>query len=218
MENSLLTTDDLTIGIGGRALLRPLNITVAAGQRLGITGPSGCGKTTLLRTIAQLIDPIHGAVQLRGESPRTIGYPAFRRQVVLVDQRPAMLDAGIEENLRRPFTYRHAGPAAYRHEQAADLLDQLGIGRHRLAEPARSLSVGEQQRVALVRALLIAPAALLLDEPTSALDDDARARVQQAIESECRHRQMAVIAVLHDTKQAEAWCDRTLSLNASMLT
>ena len=81
---------------------------------------------------------------------------------MLVDQRPVMLDTTVAQNLQRPFAYRHVGPDKYPRDQAAELLDRLGVGAHRLAEPARSLSVGEQQRLSLVRALLVAPAVLLL--------------------------------------------------------
>ena len=76
------------------------------------------------------------AVYFQDKVPEAIGYPAFRWQVVLVNQRPIMLDASIEDNLKGLFWYRHIRSAHYPRDQALELLDRLGIGGHCLAKPA----------------------------------------------------------------------------------
>ncbi|HIJ66317.1 MAG TPA: ATP-binding cassette domain-containing protein, partial [Candidatus Hydrogenedentes bacterium] len=169
MAGAGLEVRNLAVGAAGGAILTGVNLTAAPGELVAVTGPSGCGKTTLLRTVAGLLDALSGTIHLDGHTPAAFGWPQYRRRVVLVDQQPVLLDRSVEENLKRPFSYQSANggfPAA----RARTLLDRLGLEPDRWDQRARALSVGQQQRVCLVRALLLAPALVLLDEPTSALD------------------------------------------------
>lgn len=176
--------------------------------RVALIGPSGCGKTTLLRAVAGLIDPAAGAVKLRGESPATVGWPEFRRQVAYVAQQPVLFDATVAANLARPFRYRSVA-GEFTRERAAALLERLGLDC--LEENAWELSVGQQQRVCLARALLVQPAVLLLDEPAAALDETAAAKMEKLL-LEQADAGLGVLLVTHNRQQAGRWCERQLDL------
>ena len=213
----LLRLEGLKVGAGGVALLGDVSFELAEGELVALAGPSGCGKTTLLRAISGLIDPLCGRVLFRGMTPDEIGWPRFRRDVVVVDQRPVLLDETVLRNLEKPFGYHIAVGARMPVRVARELLEEFGVGVHRLDQPARSLSQGQQQRVCLVRALLVSPAVLLLDEPTSALDPESVSVVERAIVQAARKRGLAALVVTHDREQAERLCDRTLDLRPHML-
>ncbi len=154
----------------GTPLLKPLNFQIAAGERVLITGPSGCGKSTLLRALARLWPYADGTLQMPD--------PA---ESLFLPQRP-YLPLG---SLRAVLTYP-AAPETIPAERLETLLAQLGLAHltPRLEEVAlwsQILSGGEQQRVAIVRALVHQPRWLFLDEATSALDEATEATVYQAL-------------------------------------
>lgn len=210
-QSEVLTGHGLAVGAGGLRLVEGFEFTLRCGELLGVVGPSGCGKTTLLRAIAGLIDFVAGEVRLDGTLPGEHGWPNYRRRVVLVEQRPVLLDRTVQENLAAPFQYgvsRNGFPA----ERARALLDRLRVEPERFDQNARSLSVGQQQRVSLVRALLIDPAVMLLDEPTSALDADAVEVAEELIREEANRRGLCALVVTHDRAQAERMCGSILDL------
>ncbi|MCC5828088.1 MAG: ATP-binding cassette domain-containing protein [Phycisphaeraceae bacterium] len=192
-------------------LIRKLSLTVKAGEIVLLHGPSGCGKTTLLRILAGLIDPMDGQVRLDGEDGDSIGWPRFRRQVVLVQQRPVLLEGTVERNLAAPFAYKSAD-RPYSADAARSLLDRLGLPGGCHAQPARTLSEGEQQRVCLIRAILLQPRILLLDEPTSALDERIAGELDNLLSEWVATHPSAVLMVRHDVALARAVCTRAIDL------
>ena len=207
----VLEVRDLAIVPGGAPVLRDISISLQRGTLLAIVGPSGCGKTSLLRTIAGLDDAAKGEVRLHDRSPEEIGWPAYRRVVTLVQQQPVMLDDTVLENLGRPLRHRSVSQPFDR-ELAIDILETLGLTERCLGQQARTLSVGEQQRVALTRAILIEPEVLLLDEPTSALDEESQAIIEQVLRFQVRQHGRSAIIVTHDRRQADRLCDAQLDL------
>ena len=205
----LLGVRNLSVSAGGQTLLCGIHFELGAGELVALTGPSGIGKTTLLRALCGLDDPTGGEVKLLNQTPQEWGYPNFRRRVLLVDQRPILFDDTLEANLRRPFLYRSAREE-FPHARAVELLERVGLGAQRLTQNARSLSVGQQQRASLVRALLLEPNVFLLDEPTSALDGEAVSEVENLIRQELQRRGAAGLVVTHSRAQAARWCDRAL--------
>ncbi len=205
----LFVADKLSVAAGGVRLLAGVEVCLERGAWVGVAGPSGCGKSTLLRAVAGLSDASEGEIRLDGHTPGELGWPGFRRQVVLVAQKPVLLDGSVEDNLARPFSYRTA-EGAYPQERAEGLLARLGLAG-RMAQEARSLSVGQQQRVCLVRSLLLSPRVVLLDEPTSALDEAAAEAVLALLE-ELRAEGLGLLMVSHDRGQMERWCGRIVDL------
>ena len=206
----LLELRDVAVGVGGKPLLRDVNLQLQRGEIIGLCGASGCGKTSLLRVIAGLDDALFGTVFLEKMTPENWLYPLFRRRVVYVEQRPIMFDGTIEENLRRPFSYRSA-IEPFPTERAAQLLKQLHLPLDQ-SQNARTLSQGQQQRLAHIRTLLLSPAVLLLDEPTSALDEEAAKCVEAVLQAEAQ-KGLAILLVTHDRLQAERLCHRVYDVS-----
>ncbi len=208
----LLELRDLTITAAGTPLHAQISWTLSPGELAAVTGPSGAGKTTLLRTVCGLQDPATGEILLEGRDGDAWGWPLFRRKVVLVSQKPSLLALTVEDNLRRPFLYKAAQPSPFPAPAARQFLDELGVGTGCWEQDAQTLSVGQQQRVSLIRALLLEPPVLCLDEPTSALDPDSALRVQTLISRLATERGLAALIVTHSPEQAEQWCSRRLTL------
>lgn len=201
----------VVVHVDGRALFEPLDVAIPRGRLVALRGPSGSGKTSLLRVLAGLADPAGGEVTLDGKAPGQVGWPLWRRRACLVTQRPVLLDGPLRASLARPFSYATATgpfPAA----RAEELLRRLGLEPSTLERAAASLSEGEKQRAALVRALLIEPPVLLLDEPTSALDPESTRRVEELLREGAREGRWGALIVTHSLEQAERWCDEKLEL------
>jgi putative ABC transport system ATP-binding protein len=209
---SLFSASDVAISAGGQRLVEGWSLALEAGELVALVGPSGSGKTTLLRCLAMLSDPDAGELRLRGKAPSDHGYPAWRRRVALVSQRPVLLEATVRENLARPFAYETGAAASFPEARARAWLEQVGVGPDRFDQIATTLSEGQQQRVALVRTLLLEPDVLLLDEPTSALDPDALASVESLVTDQVRAHDRAALIVTHDPPQTDRWCDRATQL------
>ena len=211
----MLSLNDVAIAVDGKTILEGLSYQIKPGELVGLSGPSGSGKTTLLRAIAGLIDIQSGEITFNGKPREADGMPRYRRQVVLFDQQPRMLDATVMQNLQRPFLYKSAKREAFPVDRAMMLLRKVGIDNDLLERNARRLSVGQQLRISLVRGLLVKPTVALLDEPASALDDDATQTIEVLIRSEARERGLGALIVTHDKDQTRRWCDRLYSIVTS---
>ncbi len=209
---ALLVVEGVAISVEQRRLLADVSLSLDAGELVGLVGPSGSGKTELLRAIAGLRDADSGAFLLDGRERGDPSWPAWRRQVTYVAQRPVMLDGSVRDNLRRPLAYASVQGKTVDDAELGDSLGRLGLGRELLDQRARTLSVGEQQRVALARALLIRPAIVLLDEPTSALDAESVERVEALIRQRAEGAGLAALIVSHDRDQVTRWTSRQLDI------
>lgn len=186
-------------------MLRGVDLEIGAGAT-ALLGPSGSGKSTLLRLLNRLADPDGGVVRFRGEDVRELDPLELRRRATLVPQLPAPLPGTVAENVRY-------GPSLC--GRAADVsraLELAGLGDGYAGRDAAELSVGEQQRVMLARALALEPEVLLLDEPTSALDEEATAGVERTLRDLAGRLDAAIVLVTHDRGQAERLADRTVEL------
>jgi tungstate transport system ATP-binding protein len=189
-----LMLDDASIRAGEVTILDRLTMTFSGGALSILIGPNGAGKTTLLRAAMGLIPLTHGRITWGG---RETASPERR---AIMFQRPAMLRRSAAGNVR--YALATAGvPRAKRHERVAELLKLVGLdGLER--RPARRLSGGEQQRLALARALARDPALLFLDEPTASLDPAAIKAIEDIIRS-IGARGVKVIMSTHDLGQAK---------------
>ena len=171
--------------------------------RTALLGPSGAGKSTLLRLLNRLAEPDQGTVRYHGTDVRELDPLELRRRVGLVPQLPAPVPGTVRDNVL--FGPRLEG----REVDPVRPLELAGLERSFLDRDASRLSVGEQQRVMLARALALEPEVLLLDEPTASLD----AAATEAVESALRNlRDVSLVLVTHDAQQAERLTDRTLRL------
>ncbi len=206
----LFELERVTLSRDGKIVLQDLSASLPKGASC-VAGPSGSGKSTLLRLLNRLADPESGAVHYEGADVRERDPLELRREVCLVPQLPALLEGTVEDNIR------FAADLAGRDPDVPQLLDLAGLDRSFAARPAEKLSVGEQQRVMLARALALEPRVLLLDEPTSALDADAR----DAVESTLLHLRARVrastVLVTHDLDQARRMADWVVRLDEGRL-
>jgi putative ABC transport system ATP-binding protein len=191
----LFTLEDVWLERDGVDVLRGATAEISDGAT-ALLGPSGSGKSSLLRLLNRLAEPSRGRVLLRGEDVRSTDPIALRRRVALVPQLPA------------PLAETVAGDVAYgprllgREIDVGALLGQVSLDRSYADRPTARLSVGEQQRVMLARALALDPEVLLLDEPTSALDEAARDAVEATIVRLRDTLNVSLILVTHDAAQA----------------
>jgi len=198
-------------------------LSLEAGESLFLHGPSGCGKSTLLGLVAGTLEAQRGQVCVTGKDLRSL--PSWRRDSLRADHIGVIFQQfnllpflTMRENVLLPcrFSTTRRARAIARHgslSAAADtLLEALGLELAVLhARRAMQLSVGQQQRVAVARALIGAPELLIADEPTSALDADARDRFLELLLTECRQACSALLFVSHDLSLATRF-DRSDSL------
>ena len=179
------------------------HLALGPGAALRLHGPSGSGKTTLLRLLAGLLRPESGDILYPGLPPSAGGGLSSSqrlRHLGLVFQHFALLDyLTAEENCLLPGRFIQSTAAELQHlrERAGRMASQLEMETHWL-RPVRQLSQGEQQRVAVIRALLHEPRLVLADEPTSALDGRRRDLVVDLMLSELQRSRAALIFVTHD--------------------
>ena len=205
--------EDLRFGRPAGFALGPLTLTVPTGQRLALVGPSGCGKTTLLRLLAGLERPAGGRVLLGGRvasDGATLRLPPNERQLGFVFQ-----DGALWPHLDATAHLRFCDPTLSV-DAARALLAQVGLADHASKRPAQ-LSGGEQQRLALARALVGSPRALLLDEPLHSVDVHLRDGLAVAIRAQAQARSLTTVVVTHDRDEALAIADHVIVLRAGQL-
>ena len=198
---------DVGLDRGGRAVLDSVGAGIPEGST-AIVGPSGAGKSTLLRLLNRLADPDRGEVSYRGKPLAGYEPLALRREVALVPQLPALLEGTVESNLA------YAAGLAGEPLAVAETLARAGLDPDFAGRDVAKLSVGEQQRAMLARALALRPAVLLLDEPTSALDHAARDTIEAALGELRREADLSIVLVSHDPEQARRLGDRVLEMPA----
>ena len=206
-EAVLLSARGLAFEAGGGRPVDGVDIDVRAGASVAVMGANGAGKSLLLRLLHGLIAPAAGEVRWRGGPLDR----AARRAQAMVFQRPVMLRRSVGANLRFALAARGIAGAerAARQEEAVERA-RLGGLAHR---PARVLSAGEQQRLAVARALACAPELLFLDEPTASLDPASTQAVETLIR-EARESGVATVTVTHDAGQARRLADELVFLDA----
>jgi putative ABC transport system ATP-binding protein len=206
----LFELERVTQSRDGEVVLSDLSASLPKGASC-VAGPSGSGKSTLLRLLNRLADPDSGAVRYEGSDVRELDPLELRREVCLVPQLPALLEGTVEDNIR------FAAGLAGRDPDVARLLDLAGLDRSFAHRSGEKLSVGEQQRAMLARALALEPRVLLLDEPTSALDAEARDAVEATLLHLRERVKLSTVLVTHDLDQARRMADWVVRLDEGRL-
>ena len=178
--------------------LKDANLTVHEGEFISLIGPSGCGKTTLLRLVADLVQPTSGELRIAGKSPREA---RMDRAYGYVFQAPALLEwRSVLANVMLPLEIM-GFPKRERQERAKKLLEMVGLADFHRQYPWQ-LSGGMQQRVSIARALAFDPKLLLMDEPFGALDEITREAMNLELLRIWQETRKTVVFVTHSIPEA----------------
>jgi len=216
MSAPLLNTRDLSVSIAGKLVVAGLNLALWPGERLAILGRNGVGKTTLLHTLAGLMRPDAGVVELDGRSYAALGPRGAARLRGLLPQHQG--DAFAASVLETVLVGRHPHLSRWDWESEAD--ERLArealaaVGLANLAPRSiHTLSGGERQRVALATLLVQQPKVYLLDEPLAHLDLNHQIAMLELFSRRSREDGAALVTVLHDVNLAARFCDQALLLH-----
>ncbi|SHI68473.1 putative ABC transport system ATP-binding protein [Geosporobacter subterraneus DSM 17957] len=206
----LLELQSVHYRINRTEILRGIDLNISTGEFLTIIGPSGSGKSTLLRLLNNLNSPTSGNILYREKNINTYVPEALRVQISYVFQKPYLFGTKVIDNLKYPFKL---------HSKEIDLgkisalLKELNLDEDILQKNIHSLSGGEQQRIALIRSLILEPEVLLLDEITASLDPVNRSMVEDFIKQLHQRSELTILLVTHDMQQAKGLGNRTLYMN-----
>ncbi|MGA2424137.1 MAG: ABC transporter ATP-binding protein [Terriglobales bacterium] len=212
--NPLLSIRKVAKHFGKNIVLRDISLEIAEGEFLTILGESGSGKTTLLRILAGFEQSTAGEVWMSGERLDT--EPPYRRRVNTVFQSYALFPhMTVEQNVGYGLAIAKR-PAAEIESRVAEALAKVKMSAYAKSKPSK-ISGGQQQRIALARALVNRPRLLLLDEPLSALDANLRRQMQVELKALQREVGITFIFVTHDQEEAMVMSDRIALLRSGEL-
>jgi branched-chain amino acid transport system ATP-binding protein len=207
----MLVIRDLSVRYDSIAVLKSVDLEVKAGEIIAVVGANGAGKTTLVRSISGLVRPVEGSIAFQGEDvSRLPTHWIVRRGIVQVPEgRMVLAKLSVRENLLAAAAVRPDRPQAMRELEAA--MDRFPILRERAAQLAGTLSGGQQQMLAIARALLAAPKLLLLDEPSLGLAPVISDQVFEIIQ-EVRRDGVTILLIEQNAQRALEIADRAYVL------
>lgn len=204
-----LELDQLTFSAGNAEIIRGISVRIEAGPRSVILGPNGAGKSVLMRLCHGLLTPTSGGIVWHGAKNGDV-----RRHQAMVFQRPVMLRRSALANVM--YGLKLAGKSRSQAElRAMDVLEVVGLAQH-ASRPARVLSGGEQQRLALARAWALGPDVLFLDEPTANLDPASTQDIESIINA-IHASGTKIIMTTHNLGQARRLGDEILFISNGRL-
>ncbi len=202
--NMVYTTDDKDV-----TALTDVSTDIYKGEFISLLGPSGCGKTTLLRIIADLLQPTSGEITIGGETPREA---RLKQRYGIVFQSAVLYDwRTVKKNVMLPLEIMKI-PKEQREKKAMQMLELVGLTKFANSYP-HELSGGMQQRVGIARALAIKPEILLMDEPFSALDEFTREKLHDDLLRIWRKTNKTVVFVTHNIAESVFLSDRICVLS-----
>ena len=202
-QTTSLVIEGLSLSMDGVDILRDISAVLPKRGITTLIGPSGAGKSSLLRCINGLQQGWQGRILLDNQDLQEWpgGWDQLRRHVGLIAQKPCVFPVSIRDNVTFGLTQqqrRHGDLVVEQSLQQAALWDEV---KDRLNSPAATLSLGQQQRLCIARALAVAPQLLLLDEPTASLDPGSKQLIEESML--LLARQMPILSVTHDIEQSK---------------
>lgn len=212
-NKSIFNLDNVGFSVAELDILKNISLEIKHKDFMVLLGPSGSGKSTLLRLFNGLNSPTIGNVQFHGKSISLLDPKILRKKVGMVFQSPVMIGGTVKDNLILTQKWE-------KHNETLNdpvlisMLDQVGLNKEFLNKDAKSLSGGEQQRIAIARVLLNKPEVLLLDEPTSNLDPQLAVKILDLICKLSKNLNLTVILVTHHHNIIEKYAEQVLFMVA----
>jgi ABC-type Fe3+/spermidine/putrescine transport system ATPase subunit len=214
-----IALEDVGLVLDGRTILDGISLAVAPGDVVAVLGPSGSGKSSLLRLVLGFLAPTRGRVRLDGqtvsETGRVLIPPEERRLAVVFQDLALWPHLTVEQHLSFALAATNL-TAQERERRIAQVIERLGLGGAQGRLPG-GLSGGERQRVAIGRALVLRPRAILLDEPLASLDVALRREMLAMFRSLLREEALTAILVSHDLREAERLAARIAVIEGGRL-
>jgi phosphate transport system ATP-binding protein len=220
-----IETKNLNVSFHGQHVLKNVDIKIPSKKLTALIGPSGCGKTTLLKSFNRLLE-IQDDVKVTGQIlvndinifKTGLDVPSIRKKMGLLSQKPYPLPMSIYENVAYGLRIHHKKKGEELHQIVQHCLEEVGLWnevKDRLHDPASRLSVGQQQRLCLARAIAVQPEVVLCDEPTSALDPIAAQQIEKLLLK--LKKDYTVVLVTHTLRQAKRVADYVIFLYFGMV-
>ncbi len=203
VQNAEIKLDAVTFHYPGQPVFENLNLSIPAGQKIGLVGPSGAGKTTLVQLLLRLHDIQGGSITINGQNIADVAQNSLRNHIAVIPQHTDLLHRSIRDNIAygqigaSDEQVMEAAKRAHAHEFILRLVDHEGVRGYdaMVGERGVKLSGGQRQRIAIARAILKDAPILLLDEATSALDSESERLIQESLNELMVGR--TVIAIAH---------------------
>lgn len=198
----ILQTSRLTKTIGGKELVRDVDIHVKKGEIYGFLGPNGAGKTTVMKMIMNLWKPTAGTIELFGKPLTPQSYEVMRRIGSIIEFPTFYEHMSGEENLRMHCEYM----GYYQHgsvEKALEMLDLTAAAK----TPVKNYSLGMKERLGIARAILCKPELLILDEPTNGLDPAGMKQIRDLLRMLCAEQGTTIVVSSHILSEIESMAD-----------
>ncbi|AEN04592.1 heme ABC transporter ATP-binding protein [Halolamina sp.] len=210
VDEPVLEVSDLAVSLGETTILEGVNLTVGAGELVGLVGPNGAGKTTLLRAIRGTLTPDSGEIRVTGETMQDLSSKAASRRVATVPQETSLaFEFSVRETVemgRTPHLSRFGGMADADFDAVSRAMERTDVMEF-ADRPVTDISGGERSRVLLARALAQATPLLLLDEPTASLDLNHQLATFDTV-ADLVGSGRGAVAAIHDLNLAARYCDR----------
>ncbi len=197
MARNLLSLHNVSFSYpGGQPVFHDVGLSIKENDLLIVRGRSGAGKSTFLKLFNRFCDTTEGTILLHERELHTYGIEQLRSSIIYLPQLPVIIDGTVEDNLTFSFRFQSQNTKKYDPLKAGEWVDyfQLNVPMN---HDAQKLSIGQKQRIALIRSMLLEPEVLLLDEPGSALDTQNRRLIEQKIEHLIDSSGVTVIMATH---------------------
>jgi len=210
-NSSIFKLDHVNYTFDGLNILRDISFTIQLNDFSVLLGPSGSGKSTLLRMLNYLNSPTSGSIFFNDTLITDYDITLLRQKVGMVFQSPTMINGTVRENLTMAQKWTKEGNGLA-DDELIEILEHVDLNSEFLYKDARSLSGGEQQRIALARTLLNKPEVLLLDEPTANLDPQLAIKILKLVFQLYQDLKLTVIMVSHDHQTIKQFAKRVAYL------